>query len=136
MKKIINGKKYDTDTAEEIGYWNNGLLYSDFCYIEETLYKKKTGEFFLYGIGGVMTKYAERTSGGFSSTGKAIIPLTEDKAKKWAEDYLTVGEYEEIFGEMKTYKFCVMLCGGYCGGYIHVNADDEDEAYDKAIEDI
>lgn len=37
---------------------------------------------------------------------------------------------------MKTYKFCVMLCGGYCGGYIHVNADDEDEAYDKAIEDI
>lgn len=27
-----------------------------------------------------------------------------------------------------------MLCGGYCGGYIHVNADDEDDAYDKAIE--
>lgn len=29
------------------------------------------------------------------------------------------------------YIFNVMLCGGYCGGY----ADDEDEAYDKAIED-
>ena len=101
MKKIINGKKYDTDTAKEVGYWNNGLLYSDFCYIEETLYKKKTGEFFLYGIGGVMTKYAERTSGGFSSTGKAIIPLTEDKAKKWAEDYLTVEEYEGIFGDVE-----------------------------------
>ena len=53
------------------------------------------------GIGGVMTKYAERTSGGFSSTGKAIIPLTEDKAKKWAEDYLTVEEYEGIFGDVE-----------------------------------
>ena len=46
MKKIINGKKYDTDTAEQIGYDNNGLLCSDLSYIEETLYKKKTGEFF------------------------------------------------------------------------------------------
>lgn len=35
---------------------------------------------------------------------------------------------------MKTYKFCVILCGGYCGGYIYVDADDEDDAYDKAIE--
>lgn len=100
MKKIINGKKYDTDTAKEIGYWNNGLLYSDFCYIEETLYKKKTGEFFLYGIGGVMTKYAVN-NGNNSMSGKAIIPLTEDEAKKWAEDHLTVGEYEEVFGEVE-----------------------------------
>lgn len=48
MKKIINGKKYDTDMAKEVGYDNNGLLCSDFYYIEETLYKKKTGEFFMW----------------------------------------------------------------------------------------
>lgn len=100
MKKIINGKKYDTDMAKEVGYDNNGLLCSDFYYIEETLYKKKTGEFFLCGRGGAMTKYAERQSNGSSCLGKAIIvPLTEDKAKKWAEDHLTVEEYEGIFGE-------------------------------------
>lgn len=52
MKKIINGKKYDTDTAKEVGYSNNGLLSTDIDYIEETLYQKKTGEFFLYGEGG------------------------------------------------------------------------------------
>lgn len=101
MKKIINGKKYDTDTAKEVGYWNNGLLCSDFCYIEETLYKKKTGEFFLCGRGGAITKYTERVSEGFSGPGKAIVPLTEDEAKKWAEDHLTVEEYEGIFGEVE-----------------------------------
>ncbi len=37
---------------------------------------------------------------------------------------------------MKTYKFCVILCGGYCGGYIYVDANDEDEADNKAIEDV
>ena len=99
MKKIINGKKYDTDTAREVGYDNNGLLYSDFFYIEETLYKKKTGEFFLRGRGGAATKYAECKPGKFSGSGKAIVPLTEDEAKKWAEDHLTVEEYEGIFGE-------------------------------------
>lgn len=25
MKKIINGKKYDTETAKELGSWSNGL---------------------------------------------------------------------------------------------------------------
>ena len=100
MKKIINGKKYDTATAKEVGYDNNGLLSSDLSYIEEILYKKKTGEFFLCGRGGAMTKYAVN-NGNNSMSGKAIIPLTEDEAKKWAEDHLTVGEYEEIFGEVE-----------------------------------
>lgn len=101
MKKIINGKKYDTDMAKEVGYDNNGLLCSDFCYIEETLYKKKTGELFLCGRGGAMTKYAEYQSDGFHGPGKAIVPLTEDEAKKWAEDHLTAEEYEGIFGEVE-----------------------------------
>lgn len=48
-----------------------------------------------------MTKYAERVLEGFSGPGKAIVPLTEDEAKKWAEDHLTVEEYEKIFGEVE-----------------------------------
>ena len=45
MKKIINGRKYDTETAKEIGYWSNGYPCSDFNHCEETLYLKKTGEY-------------------------------------------------------------------------------------------
>lgn len=29
------------------------------------------------------------------------ITITEDEAKKWAEDHLTVEEYEGIFGEVE-----------------------------------
>ena len=33
MKKIINGKMYNTETAKEIGSWNNGRYRSDFYYV-------------------------------------------------------------------------------------------------------
>lgn len=101
MKKIINGKKYDTDTAKEVGYSNNGLLSTDIDYIEETLYQKKTGEFFLYGEGGARTEYADYRGEMSSCHGCKIVPLTVKEAKKWAEEYLTAEEYEEIFGEVE-----------------------------------
>ena len=37
MKKIINGKKYDTDTATAVCEWDNGLPNSDFKAIERML---------------------------------------------------------------------------------------------------
>lgn len=56
MKKIINGKKYDTETAREVACKAWGY-YGDLNFVFETLYKKKTGEFFLYGEGGANTSY-------------------------------------------------------------------------------
>ena len=47
MKKIIRGRQYDTDTAQRIGSWDNGLSGTDLEYTSETLYRKRTGEFFL-----------------------------------------------------------------------------------------
>ena len=64
MKKIINGKMYNTETAKEIGSWNNGRYRSDFYYVGETLYKKKTGELFVLekvGLHHVMQKDAVET---------------------------------------------------------------------------
>ena len=37
---------------------------------------------------------------------------------------------------MKEYKFYVILCGGYCGGEMTIKAENSDEAYDKAMDDI
>lgn len=100
MKKIINGKKYDTETAKELGCWDNGYLSNDFSYCEETLYRKKTGEYFLHGLGGALTQYSEKTWNG-STGGQVITPLTEYEANRWAEMHLTVDEYESIFGEVE-----------------------------------
>ncbi len=100
MKKIINGKKYDTETATKIGYTDSCHHYNDFHYWEEALYQKKTGEFFLYGEGGPASKYAERCPDGLCGS-KQIIPFTEKEAQEWAEKYLDVDKYESIFGPVE-----------------------------------
>lgn len=58
MKKIINGKVYDTETAKILGTWSSPVFVTDFSYYTETLHQKRTGEFFLFGEGGPMSKYA------------------------------------------------------------------------------
>lgn len=100
MKKIINGKMYNTETAKELGSWANSGGWRDFSHMEETLYQKRTGEFFLYGEGGPMTKYAVSSGQNTWSGGSKIIPLTWDSAKEWAEKHLDADEYEAIFGEI------------------------------------
>lgn len=99
MKKIINGKKYDTDTAREVGYAETGDSNELYHWTCETLYCKRTGEYFLHGEGGGMTRYAERIGDNWTS-GETIIPLTLDKAQEWAEENLSVEEYEREFGEV------------------------------------
>lgn len=49
MKKIINGKMYNTETAEKLTSWEHSYR-SQVDWYEEMLYKKKTGEYFLYGM--------------------------------------------------------------------------------------
>jgi hypothetical protein len=100
MKKIINGKVYDTSTATQRASYNNGL-YGDFGYLSETLYLKKTGEFFLHGEGGPMTRYARSDGQNSWTGGERIEPLTYAAAKEWAEEHLTASEYESIFGEVE-----------------------------------
>ena len=101
MKRIINGKKYDTDTAQLMGSWENYGGWRDFSHMGETLYRKKTGEYFLLGEGGPNTKYAERVDTNSWSGGSRIMPLTYDEARQWAEEHLDADEYEAIFGEVE-----------------------------------
>ena len=100
MVKIIGGKKYNTDTAEKVGGYWNGLSPRDFGSCSETLYKKRTGEFFLYGEGGPMTKYRVCIDSNSWSGGEKIIPMTFDEARQWAEEHLGTDEYEAAFGEV------------------------------------
>lgn len=98
MKKVINNRLYNTATAKERGSWDNGRPYSDFAWCEEKLYQKKTGEFFLHGAGGPMSRYAESREQNAWGSGERIIPLTVEAARKWAEEHLDGDEYEAIFG--------------------------------------
>lgn len=99
MKKVIRGRVYDTETAQEIGSTSGGGENSrDFHYWEETLYKKKTGEYFLHCFGGAMSQYGvwHGNSGG---SGEHIKPLSYEEAKDWAEDALDGDDYIAEFGD-------------------------------------
>jgi hypothetical protein len=98
MKRIIQKKVYDTEKAQHIGTWDNGHYTSDFAYCSEDLYRKKNGEFFLYGEGGPFSVYAGR-SGNNTGWGEKIVPLKYDEAQKWAEKHLDADDYIAVFGE-------------------------------------
>ena len=98
MKKIIEGRLYNTDTAKELGVWASTWDYRDFNYVAEKLYQKRTGEYFLYGEGGPMSKYAQSCGQNSWSGGEKIIPLSPEKAREWAEAHLDADDYAEIFG--------------------------------------
>lgn len=95
MRKIINGRRYDTATAKLVGTYETGYI-GDFDWLDEKLYQKTTGEFFLSGEGGAKTRWANRTIDGYSG-GSGILPLTLDEAREWAEEHLSVKEVENLF---------------------------------------
>lgn len=98
MNKIINGKRYDTATATKVARASNGGSWGDFNHWEETLYRKRTGEYFLHGEGGPMTRYAKSTGQNSWSGGEDLIPLSYENARAWAEEHLDGDAYEAIFG--------------------------------------
>ncbi|HCA29954.1 MAG TPA: hypothetical protein DEP23_10485 [Ruminococcaceae bacterium] len=98
MKKIIDGALYNTDTAKLLGKWDNGYQRNDFSFCTESLYRTKSGKYFIHGEGHGNSRYGvwHGNSGGW---GKEIRPYTPTEAREWAEKNLTADEYSEIFGE-------------------------------------
>jgi hypothetical protein len=99
MKKVIKGKVYDTETAKRLGEFEPTPYRADYHYYCETLYQKKTGEFFLHGEGNAASKYRRSCGQNEWCGGEQIQPLTYAEAQAWAEEYLGGEDYCEIFGE-------------------------------------
>lgn len=99
MKKIVNGKMYNTETAELVEEYNNGLSSSDVKHIREELYKTRKSVYFLYAEGGALTCYSE--SNGKTSWGAAtIIPLDDSETFDWLVRRGYSDEAYEYFPDM------------------------------------
>ena len=96
--RIINGKKYDTATAQMLAKFSSRSNPTDFRYYEESLYMKNNGEYFLVGIGNKESLYSDETQE--YGRGTVIRPFTLDEAKDWAEKRLGVETYEKLFGKV------------------------------------
>ena len=98
MRKLIEGKLYDTETATMIAETQNRLGNSDFRNLDETIYNTKNGKYSLYSHGGAMTKYAT-SYGGSTGGGLDIIPLTEKEVKEHLENWGKTAKNIELFGK-------------------------------------
>jgi hypothetical protein len=79
MQKLVEGKLYDTEKAQEVATWSNGCP-TDFGHSKETLYQTPNGNFFLRGRGGPRSKYAQPAPGGGHTGGKDLIVVPEEEA--------------------------------------------------------
>lgn len=96
MKRVIEGKIYNTETATEICDISRGNS-GDFDHINAELYKTKKGAFFIAGWGGASTGFARSTSDGNGRMGAdGIIPLKENEALEYCE-YFAWDKVEEFF---------------------------------------
>jgi hypothetical protein len=97
MKKIIDGKRYDTETATFVASASANCSTSDFGWWEESLFVTKKGAWFTHGKGGPMTSYGV-TEYGSTHGSEDIRPKIKDEAKSWLEKHDFVGSLEEYFG--------------------------------------
>ena len=95
MKKVINGALFNTETAKLLGFIEpEGKDKQYTYYSKETLYRTKSGKYFIHGKG---RKYDPSPLA--NRWGEKIIPLTLDEAMEWAQKNLTDEEYIMAFGE-------------------------------------
>lgn len=105
LKKIVDGKKYDTETADEIAAFDCNSDFGSETYrnFGETLYQTPSGAFFLVGEG--LSQYtpwcAPIPGTNEYGRGHALVPLSSEETKTWLEIRGLVDEYEEIFGQIE-----------------------------------
>ena len=97
MKRIINRKSYDTETAEFVASWDNGPDRGNFRWCAEKLCVTAHGAYFLHGKGGPMSPYSRALGLNSWTGGEDIVPLTRDEAIGWLERTLNTDAIEAEF---------------------------------------
>lgn len=107
-KKIINGDVYNIEEAEKIAVGTNLALDSEATvdelryyaestsqFVAEILYKTANGYYFIYGMGGNVSEYAQRYVNG-RGAGSDIWIIDEEDIPAWMESYNLVDEFQKF----------------------------------------
>ena len=98
MQAIVDGRKYDTTTAEKIVSWDNGE-HDPMKEYEETLYKTARGNFFVLKAGGAQSPAAVSLPGNARGMGAKIVPIAQFQLGDWMrenEENLTIEASEKL----------------------------------------
>ena len=93
MRECINGRWFDTDSAEQLGVWDSGHPMTKSAASVGTLFRDNFGTYFLHLWTG---PYSASKKG---RKNERIIPFDEETARKWVSLFLSGKDYELIFGD-------------------------------------
>ncbi len=100
MRKIINGRVYNTDTATLVcDVSPSGFSRGDFRYEDTNLYRSPKGQFFLAGTGGPLTRWAQAEGQNGMRGGSGIELVSDDVARAECERHGTNEDFVAAFGE-------------------------------------
>jgi hypothetical protein len=97
MKAIIDGKRYDTATAERVCGLSCTFFPNDFGWHDTDLYRTKNGAWFLAGEGNAASMWAQPVTGGGRGSGQGIRPISDDEARRILEDENQTSALERHF---------------------------------------
>lgn len=97
MKKVIKGTVCDTETATKLGTCDHDIT-NRLCWWSETLYRTKSGRYFIHGEGGPASPYSIADGDGHWKSGEQINVISREAAEEWAEEHLSGDDYEAAFG--------------------------------------
>lgn len=98
----IRNRLYNTETAKMIGKWEiNDKGKEDSQFAQETLFRKKTGEYFLLCEGGADSVHSSRDKDGRKIKGEFIQLISFDEAKQWMEKHL---DFEKLITDNNNKK--------------------------------
>ncbi|MDT2830274.1 hypothetical protein P7H62_03700 [Vagococcus carniphilus] len=100
IKKIIDGKKYNTETGillasqeyESRGSWKH---------LHEQLYKSVKGAYFIAYEGGPLSRYGIDIGNRQVSSSKGIYLISEEEAKEFMAKHTDADKYEKEFGNIQ-----------------------------------
>jgi len=87
MRQVIEGRVFDTSTAQLVHEWSSGHYRGDFHRAEEALYKTKKGAYFIAGEGGALSSWSVPVGDNGRGGSSGIRPLTEVEARTWCEEH-------------------------------------------------
>lgn len=85
MKRVIDGKLYDTDTAELVCELECPVAYGSFGWHDTALYRTKRGRFFLAGRGGARSMWRRQVDSSAWGPGEGIRVIDADEARSHME---------------------------------------------------
>jgi hypothetical protein len=100
MRKIIDGKTYNTETAAHVCDVSGPVSdRGNFHYDRTDLYRSPKGQYFIAGHGGPLSCWAVKTGQSSWSGGDGLRLIEEEEARALCERHASAEVYQEFFGE-------------------------------------